>query len=226
MITISNTNNSLDTLKAAIDSSGFLDDEYVTVETGQSSEYDSSTYNVLSIKDADDNVLFRYEQDAASLLRGQWISYASSSVKTERQLSSMSHTMTDVGTCANGIIVNTRWTISGGTYNSPIRIVRTNLGKLAFIHIGNSSSYPDAYSNQSCVAWGDVSPLRNLTFMVSTRMQALIAPMLTNSEHDVLSQTVKSGWMPYNRDYSVYLRAMVLNGHRFLTDGYFAIEDD
>lgn len=223
MITISNTNNSLDALKAAIDSSGFLDDECVTVETGQSSEYDSGTYNVLSIKDADDNVLFRYEQNAASLLRGQWISYASSSVKTEKQLASMSHLITDVGTCTNGIIVNTLW---DSTYNSPIRIVRTNLGKLAFIHISDSSSYPDAYSYQSCVAWGDVSPLRNLTFRVSTRMQALIAPMLTNSEHDVLSQTVKSGWIPYNRDYSVYLRAMVLNGHRFLTDGYFAIEDD
>ena len=221
MITISNVNNSLDVLKAAIDSSGFLDDEYVTVETGQSSEYDSNTYNVLSIKDADGNVLFRYEQNAADLDRGRWINYASSSVKSATNYTN-AHTITDIGTCTNGIIINIRWS---NVTNSPIRIVRTNLGKLAFIHsIGTGQ--PDAYTNQSCVAWGDVSPLRNLTFNVSNRMQALIAPMLTNSEHDVLSQTVKSGWMPYNRDYNVYLRAMVLNGHRFLTDGYFAIEDE
>lgn len=222
MITISNVNNSLDTLKAAIDSSGFLDGEYVTVETGQSSEYDSNTYNVLSIKDTDGNVLFRYEQNTADLARGRWISYASSSVKAATNCGN-AHTITDVGTCTNGIIINTQW--SNGAVSSPIRIVRTNLGKLAFIHC-ITVNQPDAYANQSCVAWGDVSPLRNLTFNVSNRMQALIAPMLTNSEHDVLSQTVKSGWMPYNRDYNVYLRAMVLNGHRFLTDGYFAIEDE
>lgn len=220
MITISNVNNSLDALKAAIDSSGFLDGEYVTVETGQSSEYDSNTYNVLSIKDTDGNVLFRYEQNAADLARGRWINYASSSVKSATN-NSNAHTITDVGTCTNGIIINIKWSAT----KSPIRIVRTNLGKLAFIH-SIATEPPDAYTNQSCVAWGDVSPLRNLTFNVSNRMQALIAPMLTNSEHDVLSQTVKSGWMPYNRDYNVYLRAMVLNGRRFLTDGYFAIEDE
>lgn len=221
MITISNANNSLDALKAAIDSSGFLDDEYVTVETGQSSEYDSNTYNVLSIKDADDDVLFRYEQKTEDLERGRWISYASSSVKAATNYSNV-HTITDVGTCTNGIIINIQWSRVG---YSPIRIVRTNLGKLAFIH-SITTGQPDAYTNQSCVAWGDVAPLRNFTFNVSNRMQALIAPMLTNSEHDVLSQTVKSGWMPYNRDYNMYLRAMVLNGHRFLTDGYFAIEDE
>lgn len=223
MITITNVSNSLDVLKAAIDSSGFLDDEYVTVETGQSSEYDSNTYNVLSIKDTSDNVLFRYEQNAADLTRGRWISYASSSVKAATNYGN-AHTITDVGTCANGIIINILWTGYPNVY-SPIRIVRTNLGKLAFIHC-ITTGQPDATSYQSCVAWGDVSPLRNLTFNVSNRMQALIAPMLTNSEHDVLSQTVKSGWMPYNRDYNIYLRAMVLNGHRFLTDGCFAIEDD
>lgn len=221
MITISEVNNSLDALKAAIDSSGFLDGEHVTVETGQTSEYDSNTYNVLSIKDESDNVLFRYEQNTTDLTRGRWISYASSSVETATNYSN-AHTITDVGTCTNGIIINIQWSTVG---YSPIRIVRTNLGKLAFIH-SITTGQPNAYTNQSCVAWGDVSPLRNLTFSVSNRMQALIAPMLTNSEHDALSQTVKSGWMPYNRDYNVYLRAMVLNGHRFLTDGYFAIEDE
>lgn len=221
MIQTAQINNSLPTLKTFIESCGFLKDETVEVDL-EDSEFDSYTdMAVLKILDKDENVLFRIEEIVAdSQHHGRWAAYASNSLKTVNTSTNQRQIVNAAG-CPNGLSIYT--TVSN--YGGHIRIVRNNLGALTFIYPVGTSSGQTEGTDLACITWGDISPLRTITIAGSTRMQRLVMPMFTNASFDTLSYTDHAGIMPYNDSYANEFKAVTINGHRWLTDGYFAIED-
>lgn len=222
MIRTEQINNSIPTLKTFIESCGFLKDETVEVDL-EDSEFDSYTdMAVLKILDKDENVLFRIEEVVAdSQHHGRWAAYASSSLKTVNASTNQRQIVNAAG-CPNGLSIYT--TISN--YSGHIRIVRNNLGALTFIYPVGTSSGQTEGADLACIAWGDISPLRTITIAGSARMQRLVMPMFTNAAFDTLSYTDHAGIMPYNDSYANEFKSVTINGHRWLTDGYFAIEDE
>lgn len=212
-----------ETLYNVLSQSEFLTDAGVTVS------YNSGTSTVY-IKDADENTLFSITKMSSSTI--DWTSYASSNVSASGNVGNSSYgaSLDYVYTCKNGIIIAISGHVGSGGVGSgilPIRIVKTNLGKLAFISKRNIySTTSNAYrENIDCIAWGDVAPL--YTVWISNRYDTHyeVVPMLTNADADVISYTDKSGSLLYSTgDYA--LKAINISGKRYLSDSYFAIEDE
>lgn len=209
------TISTMNDIKDLIEQSGFL-------EPGETVTFDSPT---LYIKDSDDNTLFTWNHNGVRRAYADSTNY--NTVRT-----SQTYLYYDGIGCKNGVIIVSRYTANNPATGLPIRIVRTNQGKMAFIFWASASinvgpSNYEAYCNeQCCVAWGDITPLRTLDVSVRSRMQTEIVPLFTNAQLDIVSKTVKSGAIMYSPDYSTNLRYILINGHRFITDGYFAIEDE
>lgn len=210
------TISTLNDVKDLIEQSGFL-------EPGETVTYDNQN-QTLYIKDSDDNTLFTWAHNDVRRAYADSTNY-------NTVCTSASYVYYDGIGCKNGVIIVSRYTDSNPATGLPIRIVRTNQGKIAFIFWAASTTNPpqnyEAYCNgQCCVAWGDITPLRILDVSVRSRMQTEIVPLFTNAQLDIVSKTVKSGAIMYSPDYSTNLRYILINGHRFITDGYFAIEDE
>lgn len=209
------TLSTLNDVKDLIEQSGFL-------ETGETVAIEE---DVLYIRDGQSNDLFTWASGTTGVRRA----YADSTNYNTVHNTNPYSLYDGIG-CKNGVIIVSRY--SGSSADGlPIRIVRTNQGKIAFIFWAASTTNPpqnyEAYCNgQCCVAWGDITPLRILDVSVRSRMQTEIVPLFTNAQLDIVSKTVKSGAIMYSPDYSTNLRYILINGHRFITDGYFAIEDE
>lgn len=219
MIRMKELNNDFSKIKELLDESGFLDGETVTYVAGDTPIiYTSGTVNSLTITDQSENMLFRLEQVSTNTAYNQFAAYASSSLsKTNGDGNSRS--FQDGISCSNGVILR--------MYVSPlfpeIVITRANNGKMVFIY---DSAGRTRVNDIACIAWGDVSPLRTINLKTHVRPQTLVAPLVTNSSFDEIVYTPKAGWMPYNSDYTSNLRAILINGRRFITDGTYAIEDE
>ena len=219
-------NSNLNNVKSLIEDSHFLEaGETVTVTT-------SGNNTILTITDVSQNKLFEWTYGSAAsstTAKGEIKAYADSTNYNTIVTGNPYRFFEGIG-CANGIIIRRRAYSSSGNGDMSIRIVRTNRGNIASIfHVGGTSEPVNPtgyYMSQCCVAWGDVTPLRTLDFSVNGRMQTEIVPLFTNAQLDVVSKTVKSGFIMYSPDYSTNLRYILINGHRFITDGYFAIEDE
>lgn len=224
MIQTAEINNSMPKLKTFIESCGFLKDETVEIDL-EDSAFDSYTgMTVLKILDKDGNVLFRIEEVVVDgQHRGRWAAYASSSLKTINTSTNVRQIVNAAG-CPNGLSIYT--TISDFDHAGHIRIVRNNLGALTFIYPVGGNSGQEEGTDLACITWGDISPLRTITVAGNTRMQRLVMPMFTNAAFDTLSYTDHAGIMPYNDSYTNEFKAVTINGHRWLTDGFFAIEDE
>lgn len=209
------TLSTLNDVKDLIEQSGFL-------ETGETV---AIAEDVLYIRDSQSNDLFTWESGTTGVRRAYADGINYNTVRNTNPYS-----LYDGIGCKNGVIIVSRYSDSsaGGL---PIRIVRTNHGKMAFIfwaanNINPPQNHEAYYNGQCCVAWGDITPLRILDVSVRSRMQTEIVPLFTNAPLDIVSKTVKSGAIMYSPDYSANLRYILINGHRFITDGYFAIEDE
>lgn len=211
------TISTLNDIKDLIEQSGFL-------ETGETV---AIAEDVLHIQDSQSNDLFTWASGTTGVRRAYADSTNHNTVRTTNP-----YNLYDGIGCKNGVIIVSRYTASNPATGLPIRIVRTNQGKMAFIFWAAASNVNppinyEAYCNeQCCVAWGDITPLRTLDVSVRSRMQTEIVPLFTNAQLDIVSKTVKSGAIMYSPDYSTNLRYILINGHRFITDGYFAIEDE
>lgn len=213
--------NNYDQLREFIASSGFLLTETITyVADDNPIIYSSGTVNSLTIRDASENILFRIEQPTEATSYERHVLYASDSLNATTGQGDSSVVQKAIA-CSNGVIIQMK------RYNANYSIVltRANDGDLAVI----ASVSGDSRSNTDdiyCVTWNDISPLRSISLKTCVKDQTLVAPLLTSSAFDTISYTPKAGWMPYNNDYSYNLRAILINGHRFITDGLYAIEDD
>ena len=211
------------TLYNVLSQSEFLTDAGVTVS------YNNSTSTV-SIKDSDENTLFSITKMNSYTIN--WTSYASSNVYASGTVGGSSYgaSLNYVYTCKNGIIITISGNVgSGGVGNGvlPIRIVKTNLGKLAFVSKRNvNTTTSNAYrENIDCIAWGDVAPL--YTVWISNRYDTHyeVVPMLTNADADVISYTDKSGSLLYSTG-DLAFKTINISGKKYLSDSYFAIEDE
>lgn len=210
-----------ETLYNVLSQSEFLTDAGVTVS------YDSFQSTV-SIKDADENKLFSITKMNSYTIN--WTSYASANVYADSTAGNSSYTasLDYVYSCKNGIIIviNAK---SGNASSGvlPIRIVKTNLGKIAVISKRNTyGTVNNGYrENIDCIAWGDVAPL--YTAWISNRYDTHyeVVPMLTNADADVISYTDKSGSLLYSTG-DLAFKAINISGKKYLSDSYFAIEDE
>lgn len=213
--------NNYDQLREFIAGSGFLLTETIAyVADDDPIIYSSGTVNSLTIRDALENILFRIEQPTGSPSYERHALYASDSLNATTDQGDSSVVQKAIA-CSNGVIIQ----MKRYNVNYSIVLTRTNGGDLAVI----ASVSGDGRSNTDsiyCVTWNDVSPLRSINLKTYVKDQTLVAPFVTSSAFDTIRYTPKAGWMPYNNDYSYNLRAIIINGHRFITDGMFAIEDD
>ena len=139
-----------------------------------------------------------------------------------------------VYTCTNGIIMHV--TNNYGAH-TPIRIVKTNDGRYAFISNRNTqyaipqtpSGYPynsGGYCSElDCIAYGDVAPLSTFLITNAYSLHYEVVPMLTNSSMDTLVYTDKSGYLQYSTQ-DLKVKTVTIGGHKYLTDSYFAILDE
>lgn len=216
-------NNDYDQLREFIESSGFLTAETIAYVAGDNPIiYSSGLSNSLTVRDVSENILFRIEQPTDSLNFERHALYASDSLNVATGQGDSSVVQKAIA-CSNGVIIQMKRSNTNTNYS--IVLTRTNSGDLAAIASvsGDSRSNTD---NIYCVTWGDVSPLRSINLKTCVKDQTLVAPFVTSSAFDTISYTPKAGWMSYNNDYSYNLRAIIINGHRFITDGTFAIEDE
>lgn len=215
------SDNNYDQLREFIESSGFLTAETITyVANDNPIIYSSGLPNSLTIRDRSENVLFRIEQPTGSPNNERHAIYAYGGLNVTTGQGALTGVQEAIA-CSNGVIIHMK---RENTHFS-IVLTRTNSGDLAVIASvsGDSRSNTD---NIYCVTWSDVAPLRSINLKTCVKDQILVAPLLTCSEFDTISYTPKAGWMPYNNDYAYNLRAILINGHRFITDGIYAIEDE
>ena len=223
MITVTQfDNNNYDQLVEFIESSGFLTAETIAyVANDDPVIYSSGTVNSVTIRDRSENILFRIEQPTGSLSYERHAIYAYGGLNVTTGQGDPS-TVREAIACSNGVIIHMR---RSSNLHYSIVLTRTNSGDLAVI----TCVYGDTRTNTNdiyCVTWSDDSPLRSINLKTCVKDQTLVAPLLTSSAFDTISYTPKAGWMPYNNDYSYNLRAILINGHRFITDGVYAIEDE
>lgn len=224
MITVTYINNNLERLKTFLETCGLLNDETVTLTT-ETAIYMTGTAQVLKILDAQENVLFRLEHVASgSNHKFEYAAYISSGSYSISGTTNY-HRLVEAAGCKNGASIRFEGTGAYSNVTGCLRIVRNNLGKLVFIYNTSGNSISNR-ADLGCITWDDVLPFRTVTLIGHNRMTAVIAPMFTNAAFDTLSYTAKSGFLPYSRGYTCYFRALTINGHRFLNDGYFAIEDE
>ena len=225
MAIIAEINNDLTILKNFIESCGFLRDETCSIlEDVESINEPSYTCTRFEIRNSDDALLFAVEHFSGTYKNSMYKAYVfiSDGSYKYRELAMSSYGIASGIGCVNGFLLS-----SLSSRNFPIRITRNNLGKLIVITaFSNTVNYEGYWRGQHCITFDDILPFRTIDLYHHERMQVVIAPMFTNSAYDTLSYTEKSGWMPYNKDYTPNLRTMVVNGHRYITDGLFAIEDD
>lgn len=131
--------------------------------------------------------------------------------------------------CSNGIILDC-WYNDDRSY---VAIVKSNNGKTAFVGSDAPSSATKMYSNLFCVCYGDVGSSsdpdnkRFYTFSPRTRTTSIVVPLPSRGAYGSPSYTYKSGIMLFNDHYSLddYGETVINNKH-FLTNSYFAIEDE
>lgn len=222
MITITQiSDNNYDQLREFIASSGFLTTETIEyVEDDDPIIYSSGLPNSLTIRDMSENILFRIEQPTGSPSYERHAIYAYGGLNVTTGQGDATGVQEAIA-CSNGVIIH----MKRSNLHYSIVLTRTNSGDLAVIAsvLGDSRSNTD---NIYCVTWSDDAPLRSINLKTCVKDQTLVAPLLTSSAFDTISYTPKAGWMPYNNDYSYNLRAILINGHRFITDGLYAIEDE
>lgn len=214
----------LDNVKAALEECPIFNDCQITIESGT-----GSNHKLLVITDSDSHRLFELHVHQDSLYIEAY-AHASSSLYAKTWLGASSYParIKNVYICDNGAIIEIVGKYNGNdTYWMPIRIVKTNDGRIAFISRRNDTAYcsgVDGYRNDiDCIAYGDVAPLSTMSISNRYDTHAAIVPMLTNCEADTVSYTEKSGFMT-NSSQSTTIQVIEIAGDKYMTDGYFAIK--
>lgn len=214
----------LDNVKAALEECPIFNDCQITIESGT-----GSNHKLLAITDSDSHRLFELHVYQDSLYI-EAIIYASESLYVETSLGSSYYParVKNVFICDNGAIIELVGTSSNSdAYYLPIRIVKTNDGRFAFVSCRNNSatvSTPSGYRDGiDCIAYGDVAPLSTMSISNRYDTHAAIVPMLTNCEAGTMSYTEKSGFMT-NSSQSTTVQVIEIAGDKYMTDGYFAIK--
>jgi hypothetical protein len=177
----------------------------------------------IDVKDEDGNVVFRIAKDVYTYI---WTTYASSSVYASGSLGNSTYgsSIPYMYSCKNGIMI----VMTVQNINLIIRMVATNLGKLAVISRRNTGasigSNINGYKNAiDCIARGDVAPLSTIDIPNRYDTHYEVVPMFTNS--DAVSYTDKSGFLLYSPgDFAI--KGINVAGKKYLSDSYFAIEDE
>lgn len=132
-----------------------------------------------------------------------------------------------VGKCANGIIID----VNRSSNISSVLITKTNNGAVAavFNYSGGSRSRCFTTDVHVC-AVGDYGASavdqRTLNFYTSDKNQTQLNYFTTTPVEGVISYTPKAFYMPCSQVYDIAFGKFFANGKWYLTNGYWAIEDD
>lgn len=202
---------------------------------GQASEKTTVKHPAtITISDSDGHELFRLTRNWTNNGRVyvSWKIYAAGNNVVTKDCGSNSYGyhITYMYACKNGIIIFVA--ADDGTQSLPIRIVKTNNGKLAFVVWRGATAYPQTsvnlsgyFQNQDCMTYDDIATFKTYTFSNRYDIHYVVVPLLTNSQAEVVSYTDKSGFLPYSTQDGI-IKVITINGKKHLTDSLFAIEDE
>lgn len=220
-----------------------------TIVTNSNNVNTTTKPTSVRIKDQNGNLLFKVSNDpyAINVTRGRvkWTSYCLSGSASGRVGMMSGYYTADyscyiktIYACSNGIIIHITCNKEDNTkeYNAPIRIVKTNNGKYAFITCRNtqdSTTTPTGYPTGSggycnmldCITYGDTNTIDTFLITNAYGLHYEVIPMLTNSDPNLLSYTEKSGFLQYSTQ-DLVIKTVMIGGKRYLTDSFFAILDE
>lgn len=178
--------------------------------------FESVTYknNVLTCTDADENVLLTIAKTGVAT------AYKSAS-STVILTGAIPAPFTYACTCANGAMIDS----ASGSSLGCMLITKTNNNKTAIVYsAGNANTV--CRSGIKRVAWGD-DQFDDTTFAYSviSGNQTQLVPFLTDSELGTSSFTPDAYYMPSVQYPNIGISTISLDGHIYLTNGYWTILD-
>lgn len=192
-------------------------------------EYDD-TNGILSIYDADDNLLFTFSGlllDLSTALEVRSYADDQNYVSKTYGLTSSNHAVITYGwTAKYGALIGVKYNPSSDTAGG-VLITKTNNGKTAFVITDRLDYSTVKFGTTFPVAWGDVAPITKFEFAVNEKNQTEIAAFPTNSAVETVSYTPNAGCIIAGSNYSMADGGIItVDGTKYLTNGYWAIEDE
>lgn len=191
----------------------------------------SEASNAITIKDADDNIIFvirylsypiGYELTAYCKNGGSFTSTCATS--TSAKVGNIQRAYL----CNNGALIGI--THGGGAAYGAILIAKTNNNETAFVFTyatsGNWGNLTSFSKSACAVAFSDDEPIPSFSFYSNNRSQTLLVPFFTNPEIGKVSWTPNAGFLEAGQYYSMGYGTLTLDGVNYLTNGYWAIKDE
>lgn len=184
----------------------------------------SYSTNTIDCKDSEDHIVFSFSS-AQLFFRKSGSATETISGGTAPSASYPA----SVGKCANGILIF----IDRDNPGISILITKTNNGEVAavFTYYSGSNYRKSVHTeNLHVCAVGDyggsAADIRTLSFYTSDKNQTQLVQFNTTPPEGTISYTPKAYYMPSSQVYDIYFGKFFANGKWYLTNGYWAIEDD
>ena len=177
--------------------------------------------STLNCKDADGNILM-------SKGSGTGVITAYKSTTDSASMSPGSSTagqalgkLTYACKCTNGALL----VFEQGAYIAHVIITKTNNNKTAIIFCQPNNATTTLTSLLNCVTWGDAMPNISYSFSAIPTNQTQLVSFCTDASYGSISFTPFAFYMPVGQYYNMGIGSITMNGHVYLTNGYWAILD-
>lgn len=184
----------------------------------------SYTDGAVDCKDSENHIVFSFSSTQMSFRKS-----GSSTEAISNGVAVSSTYPASIGKCANGILI----LMDRESPTVSILITKTNNGEVAavFSYYSGSNYRKKVHTeNLHVCAVGDyggsVVDQRTLGFYVSDKNQTQLNYFTTTPVEGVISYTPKAFYMPCSQVYDIYFGKFFANGKWYLTNGYWAIEDE
>lgn len=182
--------------------------------------------NAIDCKDSENHIVFSFGRDQLSFRKS-----GSSTETISGGVAPASNHPASVGKCANGILI-----LIENDSNSvivSILITKNNNGEVAAVfNYYSSSRYREmvhTYNVHVCAVGdygGSAADIRTLNFNNSEKNQTQLVQFNTTPPEGTISYTPKAFYMPCSQVHDIYFGKFFANGKWYLTNGYWAIEDE
>lgn len=184
--------------------------------------YDGSS--TIDCKDSENHIVFSFGSSQLSFRKS-----GSATETISNGTTPSSSWPASVGKCANGILIF----IDRDNPGVSILITKTNNGEVAAVFTyyqgSNYRKWIHAENLHVCAVGdygGSAVDQRTLTFNASDKNQTQLNYFTTTPVEGVISYTPKAYYMPSSQVYDIYFGKFFANGKWYLTNGYWAIEDE
>lgn len=188
--------------------------------------YDSEN-KVITVKDADDNVLLKLDFNSNGSSFGVYAYVDETNYIKNTVYSSF---MCEYGYITKkGAMIDLKAS-STSFIKGILLITKTNNGKTAFVfntNMTNSSTETNMRSVYS-VTWGDALPVNVISITYNTFSQIVITSFPTNNAYGTTSYTPDAGFMTFSQSFIAKgsYGSIIIDGVTYLTNGYWALKDE